>query len=279
MSDSTESDATKISAKTRIWKLFPVNLFMGFLVVGVLVALLLPNVSRSRPAARRSQCKYNLKQIGLALRGYHDAYGCFPPAYVADASGRPMHSWRVLILPYIDKSFLGNEAQSFHERYRFDEAWDGPNNRHLESNNEFRIFQCPSDSNNQASKSMTNYLAVIGPSAAWIGSEPTKVDDFPDGKSTTLHVVEVANSGIHWMEPRDLHFGQMTPSINSKAGQGISSAHGPVDGPGKGPQNGPGAFVLFVNGEVRYLSEAEMTSERLRALSTRNGGEEVDESR
>jgi hypothetical protein len=64
----------------------------------------------------------NLKQIGLALRNYHDAYGRFPPAYVADGHGPPMHSRRVLILPWLEK-------REIYDRYRFDEPWDGPNNR------------------------------------------------------------------------------------------------------------------------------------------------------
>src|SRR5262249_42952585 len=74
--------------------------------------------------ARRSQCKNNLKQIGLAMFNYHDAYGCFPPAYIADADGRPMHSWRVLLLPFLDEA-------ARYRKYRFDEPWDGPNNSEL----------------------------------------------------------------------------------------------------------------------------------------------------
>ena len=66
-------------------------------------------------------CTNNLKHIGLALLNYNDIFGCFPPAYTTDANGKPMHSWRVLILPFI-------EQQTLYKRYRFDEPWDGPNN-------------------------------------------------------------------------------------------------------------------------------------------------------
>src|SRR5262245_52541441 len=83
-------------------------------VLGLLVALLLPAFPRTaREAARRMQCGNHLKQIGLALQTYHDVYGSLPPAYIADASGKPLHSWRVLILP-----FLGE--RSLYEAYRFD---------------------------------------------------------------------------------------------------------------------------------------------------------------
>src|SRR4029453_12945484 len=73
------------------------------------VALLLPAVQQAREAARRTQCKNNLKQIGLALHNYADVYGSFPPAYIADETDKPMHSWRVLILPFLDQDQLYKE--------------------------------------------------------------------------------------------------------------------------------------------------------------------------
>src|SRR5207248_11120546 len=67
--------------------------------VFALPALMLPAVQQAREAARRTQCSNNLRQIGLALHNYAQVYGSFPPAFVADEEGKPMHSWRVLILP------------------------------------------------------------------------------------------------------------------------------------------------------------------------------------
>ncbi|MEZ6114117.1 MAG: DUF1559 domain-containing protein [Pirellulaceae bacterium] len=84
--------------------------------------MLLPAVQTAREAARRSQCSSNLKQIELALHNYHDTFKSFPPAYIADANGRPMHSWRVLILPFM-------EQRELYDQCRFDEPWDGPNNQ------------------------------------------------------------------------------------------------------------------------------------------------------
>jgi hypothetical protein len=57
-------------------------------------------------AAQEVVCQANLRTIGLALRNYHGAYGCFPPAYTTDARGTPMHSWRVLILPFAGEDAL-----------------------------------------------------------------------------------------------------------------------------------------------------------------------------
>src|SRR4051794_16882060 len=65
----------------------------------------------ARGAARRMQCQNNLKQLALAIHLYHDDLGCFPPPYIADSRGNPMHSWRVLLLPYM-------EQQALYNRYR-----------------------------------------------------------------------------------------------------------------------------------------------------------------
>ncbi len=222
----------------------------GLLLLGT---LLLPAFQTVGPRRGR-QCANNLKQIGLALHNYHDVYGCFPPAYVADENGRPMHSWRVLILPFLDRIDL-------YLQYRFDEPWDGASNRKL-ADVAVAVFNCPKD---QATWSpMTSYVAVVGPDAAWPGSVPAKLGDITDGTSNTIPVVEVANSGIHWMEPRDLHVIQMARGINPKSGQGISSVH-----PG-------GAQVCLPDGSVWFLRET-IRPEDLHALLTIAGGEPVPE--
>jgi hypothetical protein len=88
--------------------------------------LLVPAESSMSPSSRRSACRSNLKNIALALHNYHEDHGSYPPAYIADENGRPMHSWRILLLPYIERGDL-------YKQYRFDEPWDGPNNRKLAS--------------------------------------------------------------------------------------------------------------------------------------------------
>src|SRR5689334_18892035 len=105
---------------------------LGFMVLlfiaAVLMALLLPPVTRGRTQARQSQCRNNLKQIGIALHNYHDIFGSFPPAYIPDEYGHPKHSWRTLILAQLDQAPLYNS-------YRFDESWDGPHNSALRGTN------------------------------------------------------------------------------------------------------------------------------------------------
>lgn len=194
----------------------------------------------------------NLKQIGLALRLYHEAFGCFPPAYVADEQGRPMHSWRVLILPFLDE-------KAIYDRYRFDEPWDGPNNRKLHDL-VVSAYRCPS---HEETGTATAYLAVVGPETAWNGPDPVRREDVKDGPERTAHVVEVTAPQVHWMEPRDLRFDGMSPAI-----------HGPdsrTPGPSSGHPNG--ANFLLVDGSVRFFFANKVRPGWLRALFTIGGGE------
>ena len=213
--------------------------------------------------ARKSSCKGKLFFLRFALQNYHETYGCFPPPYIADADGRPMHSWRVLLLPFIDKKEL-------YEEYRFDEPWDGPNNRKLANRIVFRehesLFHCPSDelASGKPDPLMTSYLAVVGPGMAWQGGKCMALGDVADDHESTVMLVEVANSGVHWMEPRDLYIQQMAPTINSAGGQGISSPHS------------GGAHAATVNGSCRFLSD-KLSAATIRGLLTINGGEQISE--
>jgi hypothetical protein len=213
-------------------------------------------VHDAREAARRSQCKNNLKQIGLALLNYHDTFGCFPPAHLVDAGGKPTHSWRVLITPFLD-------ASPFYNQYRFDEPWDGPHNLEL-GRRHSSVWHCASDpfAGTQAGSMSTNYLAVIGPGAAWNGSTSVSNDDVTDPTSDTIMIVEVQNSGIHWMEPRDLQLAEMAPTVNARVGKGISSPH-----------NG-GAHVLTMDDSVRWVPN-DTSATTIRALLTIRGGEKT----
>ena len=164
-----------------------------FCCSGFGIALMLPAVQAAREAARRAQCINNMKQVGLALHNYHDAYRSFPPAYIPDEDGRPMHSWRVLLLPYLEQQFL-------YDQYRFDEPWDSPHNRAL-ADLMPGVYRCPSSP--VAGETITTYAMAVGPDAFSPGPDGRAAEDFPDGLSQTIAVVEMAHAEIHWMEPRD----------------------------------------------------------------------------
>jgi len=162
----------------------------------IVTALLLPAISFASEAARRAMCVNNMRQLGLALHNYHDANGQFPPPYVADADGKPMHSWHVLLLPYV-------EEQALYGRYRFDEPWNGPNNRKLLAECPW-CYRCPSRVWKSEDQPTTSYVAVTGPETVWAVGKANRMDNIPDGAENTILLVEIADSEIPWTKPYDL---------------------------------------------------------------------------
>jgi hypothetical protein len=246
-------------------------------LIGILVAMLIPAVQQAREAAHRSSCKCNLKQLGLALHNYHEANGCFPPAFIADAQGRPMHSWRVLILPQIDQMAL-------YKKYRFDEPWDGPHNillldeippiykcpthcppaRNLAgSRKSFGVLACGSPWTITRSNrpDCTNYAAVLGTDCAFRGAIPVLLADIADGTSNTFLVGEVTDADIPWTKPEDIDVSKH-PQIGDRLG--FSSDHT------------SGAHFLTADGAVRFVSVTTPQA-TIDALFTRNAGDSVGE--
>jgi len=216
---------------------------------------LLTPVLHSLQHRGRHPCNNNLKSISLALQNYCDKHGSFPPPYVADEDGVPMHSWRILILPFMD-----TYERDLYRQYCFDEPWYGPNNRKL-ADKMPSVYRCPSK-RGKPGDFATDYVAVTGPNTVWPIDRRVRLSDVTDGTSNTVIVVESVGSGIHWMEPQDLGIDRIPMKINPKSVRGISSVH-----PG-------GVFVAFVDGSVQYLVDA-MPSNTVKALLTRNDGQKV----
>ncbi len=171
--------------------------FLLAFVVCVVLLVLFPPIPTPRCILTRWRCcDNNLKKLALALHCYHDHYGCFPPAVVRSAEGKPVHSWRVLILPYLDCAAL-------YEQYDFSEPWNGPNNRQLVSEMPC-CYCCPSAQRKNPEQHVTNYVAVTGPGTFWPPQGAARRQDTKDGMCNTLLLVELNNSDICWMEPRDL---------------------------------------------------------------------------
>ncbi len=226
----------------------------GICGVGILVALFVPFWQSGREAARRMQCSNNLRQIGVALHEYHAQYGSFPPAYIADENGKPMHSWRVLILPFLDEELL-------YEQYDFDEPWDGPNNSVLAAMMPM-VYGCPSDADSFGG--ITSYVAVTGPGTAFPGAEPVNLQQITDRKSQTIMLIEARDEQIDWLEPRDLPLEDVYKWADTPFDQQpvISSLH-----PG-------GANVLYADGSIHFMDEYQ-DPETFKGMLTIDGGENL----
>jgi hypothetical protein len=172
--------------------------FIGLLAFCLYAMFFLPREMRSR-----FSCQFNLRQIAFALQQYHLTYGSLPPAYVPDAHGKPMHSWRVLILPFLERDDL-------YAKYRFDEFWDGPNNRQLIDLMP-RVYACPG----QQGSPYTDFQAVIGPNTAWPGPVGRKMAEIHDDSASTVLVVEFTDGKTIWTEPRDLAFDEAIRVLSS----------------------------------------------------------------
>jgi hypothetical protein len=190
-----------------------------------------------------------MKEIALAVANYHDAHGSYPPAYLEGPNGRPWHSWRVLILHFLEQKQLYNA-------YNFAEPWNGPQNAKLLSMMP-NVYLTPDQRPNPAHT--TSYVVVTGSQTAFPAPRSLKADDIGDGTSNTLLAIEVADSGIPWMAPVDFHFDQMSFHVNDGSRRGPGSRLG-------------GARVAYLDETIRHIPD-DFPPERLRSILTANGGE------
>ena len=153
-----------------------------------------------------------------------------------------MHSWRVLILPFI-------EQRPLHDQYDFEQPWDGPENRRLLAQMP-SVYQCPSDARSrQLPGEWTSYVAVVDPQTARPGATSTKLSDFTGGTSNTILVLEDQSQKILWMEPRDLTWDDAISALTSQDWQ-MGGVHRPDD---FFYEYSGGRQAALVDGSVRYL--------------------------
>lgn len=167
------------------------RLMIAAILLFLLGLLLLPAVQTSREASRRMQCRNNVKQLSLALYNYESKYGSFPPAITRDAQGESMHSWRVLLLPFL-------EQQSLYDAYAMDEPWDGPGNSQLLEQMP-RVYKCYS---NASPEFETGYCVVVGERTCFPPDGSRRLRDITDDASKTVAIVESKHT-VPWMAPRD----------------------------------------------------------------------------
>lgn len=220
-------------------------------IIAVLVALLAPatRMGGARHAARRAQCKNNLKQIGLALHNYHDQYQAFPPAYTVDEQGRPLHSWRVLILPFMD-------AKTLYDQINLTKPWNDPANAAVAAKRP-SFYACPST---DIAAEQTTYLAIVGADCGLLAGQSRTLASITDGTSNTLVVIDAPQSNaVHWMSPDDANEKLLLGMNDQTEFQHTGGIHG-----------------LIADGSVRFFSQ-NLSDETWKGLCTATGGETLGE--
>jgi hypothetical protein len=256
MEDITQHLAPTVSAISRVengWitesrGVIPSGVEMGPATAAVGVALLLPAVQQAREAARRTQARNNLKQIGLAMHNFHDVYRHFP-ARSGRPDGKGSLSWRVHLLPYVD-------AAALYDQFHLDEPWDSPHNKALIEKMP-AAYQSPNDPDLNK-QGRTRYLVPTGPGTAFENqTAKLRFQDVTDGTSNTILAVEASReAAVIWTKPDDLEidFNDLLKGL-------------------KGGRTG-GFQVLLADGSVRFISE-NINLDTLKALFTRAGGEVI----
>jgi hypothetical protein len=213
-----------------------------------LKSLLSPALIASRESAQRSVRLNHFKQFALAMFIYNDAKGTFPPAATYDAHGKPLLSWRVMILPYI-------EQQELYNQFHLDEPWDSEHNRTLIAKMP-EIFADPGLPE-LAAAGRTTFLLPVGAGTAFEGREGRKLADITDGTSNTIMSVEVIPElAVVWTKPDDWEVDLSDPLRGVK--RGADDKRG-------------GVFTAgFCDGSVRVIS-GSIDPTAFKALLTRAG--------
>lgn len=260
------------------------ELIVVTLIIAVMVALLLPAISRTRNAAVLISCQNNLKQLGLAAHGYRDAHGHFPPGTIpSDLQPGEQLSWQVALLPHL-------ELVKLYERFDPAVAFDAPANAEAEKLCVLPVFRCPgfyTTTQPPLAFLHTNYVGVAGigsgaaalpldgPGVGFFGyNRKLTTEDVKDGTANTLMVLETAHN--------------VGPLVRGGPAtvRGLDLAEDPLLGEGRpfgglhredktfGGTRPLGSRILFADGSV-HLTPLSVDAAVLGALATVAGDDRV----
>jgi len=225
------------------------NVLASPATAGVGTALLLPSVQAARAAARRTVGMNNLRQLSLAMMIHENTSGSLPASAICDKDGKPLLSWRVAMLPYL-------EGQVLYEQFHLDEPWDSEHNKKLLENMP-EVFASP---NRDGKPGTTRYLVPTGAGTMFpAAAAGTKLADVADGLTNTILVVEAEPAkAVPWTKPEELTVNAEKPLT------GLTHAEA------------EGFAVAFADGHVSWMPR-DVAADVLKALFTPAGGEVVEE--
>jgi len=231
---------------------------IGAMLLALISLAGLPFVSVVDQASSRAHSQCSLKQIGLALHAYEAKYDHLPAAAICDREGRPLLSWRVALLEFV-------EAESLYKEFHLDEPWDSPHNLSLLPRMPAVYRSCGTQT---PERHMTFYRVFVGPGTAFERDGLSLGTDFPDGTSNTIFVIE-AGEAVPWTKPDELeyHPDKPLPPLG-----GMFRVRNWLD---RIQFKSDLTQACFADGSVRVMSRGAPEA-AIRAAITRNGGEKTD---
>jgi hypothetical protein len=238
--------------------LFQKIIFAGLIVITLAVIVVLKEgVFDAGTYNPFNACRRKLSALGVAMQNYYDVYHTYPPSYTTDENGRPMHSWRALLLPYID---VGLREQQM--KYNYEEPWNSPYNQQFRDKMP-SAFCCPLTPE-QIRKSIPSYAMITGQNT--VGEGQNKILRY----RTTILLIEIKNANFNWLEPVDIQLDQLQYAYkkNKNMPNLIGSYH----------DNSTRSFiVLACDGAVHFLSYKTTSIEVIKAMATIDGARTVIE--
>jgi Protein of unknown function (DUF1559) len=211
--------------------------------VGTLIGSAIVGCS-ARPATD-SAAKHNMLEIKLALLGYESIWRGFPARAIVDKNGKPLLSWRVAVLPYMEENKL-------HRQFHLDEPWDSEHNKAL-------IEKIPAAfaNPNRPRDGKTNYLLPVGKGTLFGGEKRLRMKEITDPSETVMFVEADEDRAVIWTKPEDLDVDMDHPSR------------------GLGGFRRDGILVGMCDGPVRTLRPGNSES-TLRAVFSYKGEKAID---
>lgn len=198
--------------------------------------------------AKRNQATNHLKEIAMAIMMDESMNKQLTRRAVFANDGKPLLSWRVRMLPYLENAAL-------YEQFHLDEPWDSENNKKLVEKMP-EVFKNPEI---ETGAGLTVFQAVVGPGAAFEADKQLTFSDFSDGTNNTIAVVEVAaDKAAPWTKPADWEFDPKHPA------QGLATL-----------EPGSRFLALYMDGHIDAVPTIG-SSERLKGWFTRAGGDNAD---